>query len=44
MNQQQREIAFRIDPVLWAKTVLGITPQEWQEPFCGPNVGPTFWP
>jgi hypothetical protein len=29
----QHEIAFRLDPVLWAKEVLGITPHKWQEPF-----------
>jgi len=39
MNQQQLEIAFRIDPVLWAKTVLGITPHEWQEPFLRAQRG-----
>jgi hypothetical protein len=39
MNKQQLEIAFRIDPVLWAKTVLGITPHVWQEPFLRARRG-----
>jgi hypothetical protein len=29
----QLEIAFRIDPALWAEVVLGITPHTWQMPF-----------
>ena len=28
-----REIAYRLDPVLWAREVLGITPHAWQETF-----------
>src|SRR5262245_13874463 len=28
-----REIAYRLDPVLWAREVLGITPHAWQEKF-----------
>ena len=39
MKQQQREIAFRIDPVLWASTILGITPHDWQEPFLRAKRG-----
>jgi hypothetical protein len=27
------QIAHLLDPVVWATDVLGITPQEWQEPF-----------
>ena len=26
-----REIAYRLDPVLWMQDVLGITPRPWQE-------------
>ena len=33
------EIAFRIDPVLWAKVVLEITPHQWQEPFLRAKGG-----
>ena len=28
-----REIAYRLDPVLWVREVLGITPRPWQETF-----------
>jgi hypothetical protein len=28
-----REIAYRLDPVAWAREVLGITPHAWQEKF-----------
>jgi Terminase large subunit, T4likevirus-type, N-terminal len=35
----QHEIAFRLDPVLWAKSVLGITPHIWQEPFLRAKRG-----
>jgi membrane glycosyltransferase len=28
-----REIAFRLDPVLWVSEVLGVTPSKWQERF-----------
>ena len=28
-----REIAYRLDPVLWAREVLGVTPNAWQETF-----------
>ena len=28
-----REIAYRIDPVLWVREVLGVTPTPWQETF-----------
>ena len=26
-----REIAYRLDPALWMRDVLGITPRPWQE-------------
>jgi hypothetical protein len=39
MNKQQREIAFRIDPVAWAEKVVGITPHEWQKPFLRAKRG-----
>ncbi|HXX52355.1 MAG TPA: terminase family protein [Xanthobacteraceae bacterium] len=29
----QRELAYRLDPVLWVREVLGITPTAWQETF-----------
>src|SRR5690348_9967866 len=35
----QHEIAFRIDTVLWAMVVLGITPHTWQEPFLRAKRG-----
>ena len=28
-----REIAYRIDPVLWVREILGVTPATWQETF-----------
>ena len=28
-----REIAYRIDPVLWVREVLGVEPPPWQEEF-----------
>ncbi|HEX9071509.1 MAG TPA: terminase family protein [Pseudolabrys sp.] len=33
MNKPAREIAFRIDPVLWVREILGVTPASWQETF-----------
>ena len=35
-----REIAFRIDPVLWVREILGITPTNGRSHFCGRNVVP----
>ena len=29
----KREIAYRLDPALWAQEVLGVRPQDWQEQF-----------
>src|SRR5262245_15706499 len=34
-----REIAYRLDPVLWAREVLGITPHAWQEEFLRAERG-----
>jgi hypothetical protein len=34
-----REIAYRIDPALWMREVLGITPHEWQETFLRAERG-----
>jgi hypothetical protein len=31
MNTIAREVACRIDPVLWVRDVLGMTPTSWQE-------------
>ena len=28
-----RELAYRVDPALWVRKILGIEPQEWQENF-----------
>ncbi len=28
-----REIAYRVDPVLWVRETLDITPSSWQETF-----------
>ena len=33
MNKPAREIAYRIDPVLWVREILGVTPATWQETF-----------
>jgi hypothetical protein len=29
----EREIAYRLDPVLWVREVLGVVPTKWQETF-----------
>ena len=34
-----REIAYRLDPVLWMREVLGITPHAWQETFLRAERG-----
>ena len=34
-----REIAYRVDPVLWVREVLGITPHAWQEKFLRAQQG-----
>jgi terminase large subunit-like protein len=39
MSNIEHEIAFRLDPVQWAKVVLGITPHIWQEPFLRAKRG-----
>src|SRR5499433_2462072 len=28
-----REVAYRLDPALWVRKVLGVEPTEWQEKF-----------
>jgi terminase large subunit-like protein len=33
MSSLQREIAYRLDPALWVREVLGINPMPWQEQF-----------
>src|SRR4029077_14071381 len=33
MMNKTREIAYRIDPVLWVREILGVTPATWQETF-----------
>jgi hypothetical protein len=39
MMNQVREIAYRVDPVLWMREVLGITPHTWQEMFLRTERG-----
>ena len=39
MTSAAREAAYRIDPVLWAKEVLGISPRTWQERFLRVPLG-----
>ena len=34
-----REIAYRVDPTLWMREVLGIEPHAWQEKFCAQSEG-----
>ena len=34
-----REIAYRLDPVLWMREVLGMTPHAWQETFLRTERG-----
>lgn len=34
-----REIAYRIDPALWVRMVLGVTPTAWQEQFLRARRG-----
>src|SRR5450759_1336431 len=35
----EREIAYRVDPALWMREVLGIPPHEWQETFLRTERG-----
>jgi len=37
-----REIAYRIDPALWVREVLGVTPTAWQETFRRAPRGATI--
>jgi len=34
-----REIAYRLDPALWVRGVLGVTPKPWQEEFLRSPLG-----
>src|SRR6516165_9156060 len=34
-----REIAYRVDPALWVREVLGMTPTAWQESFLRARRG-----
>ena len=36
---QLREIAYRIDPALWVREVLGVTPTAWQQGFLRSRRG-----
>ena len=38
-NSTFREIAYRLDPVLWVREVLGMTPTPWQEAFLRAERG-----
>ena len=38
MNQL-RELAYRIDPVLWVREVLGVEPAPWQQDSCARRWG-----
>src|ERR1700757_2646772 len=33
MMSNVRELAYRVDPALWVRKILGVEPQEWQEDF-----------
>ena len=33
MMNNLREVAYRLDPALWVREVLGVEPQPWQEEF-----------
>src|SRR5262245_4282754 len=33
MMGMPRELAYRLDPALWVREVLGLTPSSWQEQF-----------
>jgi hypothetical protein len=39
MSTELREIAYRIDPVLWVREVLGIEPAAWQAEFLRAPLG-----
>ncbi len=34
-----REIAYRIDPILWVREILGVAPTSWQETFLRAPLG-----
>ena len=38
-----REIAYRLDPALWVREVLGATPTKWQETFLRARVALLLW-
>ena len=39
MSSELREIAYRIDPVLWVREVLGVEPAPWQAEFLRAPLG-----
>jgi hypothetical protein len=39
MMNKAREIAYRIDPVLWVREILGVTAALWQEAFLRAERG-----
>jgi hypothetical protein len=40
----EREIAYRLDPALWVREQLGLTPMPWQDEFLrARNAVPLFW-
>ena len=38
-HEHNREIAYRLDPVLWVQDILGMTPRPWQETFLARHAG-----
>ena len=38
-----REIAYRVDPVLWVREVLGAEPAPWQDELLRAPRGHPFW-
>ena len=33
MSSKLRELAYRVDPALWVRNVLGVEPTPWQQDF-----------
>jgi hypothetical protein len=44
-----REVAYRVDPALWVRQVIGVgcvpplKPMAWQEQFLRAHAAPPFW-
>jgi hypothetical protein len=39
MMNELRELAYRIDPVLWVREVLGVEPAPWQQDYLRAPLG-----